>query len=194
MVIAITMSRDEYHHGVQRRPLRYRGWSRPRTYADTRLAITTAYPLPTGPGALRGGWPCWLSSPMDIASREVPSPAGSSRTYRSPTRSRTRPCGFCMWRSVCAALVSTTVKRSVNKRSVSLWLATTDCPSHSGPSSFREVVCKSAPSYVASVLGPAGVVLILAAGLDLLWPLWDSENRALHDHIAKTHVLRALTS
>jgi uncharacterized RDD family membrane protein YckC len=26
--------------------------------------------------------------------------------------------------------------------------------------------------------------------LDVLWPLWDDENRALHDMIVKTHVLR----
>jgi uncharacterized RDD family membrane protein YckC len=27
--------------------------------------------------------------------------------------------------------------------------------------------------------------------IDVLWPLWDSENRALHDMIVKTHVLEA---
>ena len=26
--------------------------------------------------------------------------------------------------------------------------------------------------------------------LDVLWPLWDDENRALHDMIVRTHVLR----
>jgi uncharacterized RDD family membrane protein YckC len=27
--------------------------------------------------------------------------------------------------------------------------------------------------------------------VDVLWPLWDAENRALHDMIVKSHVLRA---
>ena len=27
--------------------------------------------------------------------------------------------------------------------------------------------------------------------IDVLWPLWDSENRALHDMIVKSHVVRA---
>ena len=26
--------------------------------------------------------------------------------------------------------------------------------------------------------------------LDFLWPLWDAENRALHDMIVKSHVVR----
>jgi hypothetical protein len=26
--------------------------------------------------------------------------------------------------------------------------------------------------------------------LDNLWPLWDDENRALHDMVVKTHVIR----
>ena len=26
--------------------------------------------------------------------------------------------------------------------------------------------------------------------LDYLWPLWDDENRCLHDMVAKTHVVR----
>jgi uncharacterized RDD family membrane protein YckC len=27
--------------------------------------------------------------------------------------------------------------------------------------------------------------------IDVLWPLWDDENRALHDMIVKSHVVRS---
>ena len=27
--------------------------------------------------------------------------------------------------------------------------------------------------------------------LDIFWPLWDDENRALHDMVVSTHVVRA---
>jgi len=36
-----------------------------------------------------------------------------------------------------------------------------------------------------------GAILIVPFLLDYLWPLWDSENRALHDIAAKTRVVRA---
>jgi uncharacterized RDD family membrane protein YckC len=60
--------------------------------------------------------------------------------------------------------------------------------------SIREILCKGAPSLVASLLIIGGVriagLLLLVPLVDYLWPLWDSENRALHDHVAQTHVVR----
>jgi uncharacterized RDD family membrane protein YckC len=41
-------------------------------------------------------------------------------------------------------------------------------------------------------------VMLVVTGLylllDYLWPLWDRENRALHDMIARTHVVRTHTA
>lgn len=55
----------------------------------------------------------------------------------------------------------------------------------------REVGCKLLPGAVAALIGgPLVLVFLLWFLLDYLWPLWDSENRALHDHIMKTHVVK----
>jgi uncharacterized RDD family membrane protein YckC len=50
---------------------------------------------------------------------------------------------------------------------------------------LREVVVKSI------VFGIAGSFTFgLAPLLDVLWPLWDEENRALHDFIVSTRVVK----
>jgi uncharacterized RDD family membrane protein YckC len=36
-----------------------------------------------------------------------------------------------------------------------------------------------------------GFFLYIPTLLDCLWPLWDDQNRALHDMVASTHVVRA---
>jgi uncharacterized RDD family membrane protein YckC len=54
------------------------------------------------------------------------------------------------------------------------------------PAAMREVVIKALAVGVASTFIPA-----LPWFLDNLWPLWDDENRALHDMAASTHVVRA---
>jgi uncharacterized RDD family membrane protein YckC len=54
------------------------------------------------------------------------------------------------------------------------------------PAAMREVVIKALAVGVASSFIPA-----LPWFLDNLWPLWDDENRALHDMAASTHVVRA---
>jgi uncharacterized RDD family membrane protein YckC len=42
------------------------------------------------------------------------------------------------------------------------------------------------------LFGVVGTITFGIAGLlDILWPLWDNENRALHDMLAATHVVRA---
>jgi len=56
-----------------------------------------------------------------------------------------------------------------------------------GTAALREVVLKIlAPGIANSIT--AGVPLASAA--DLLWPLWDDENRALHDFPVSTRVIR----
>jgi uncharacterized RDD family membrane protein YckC len=37
----------------------------------------------------------------------------------------------------------------------------------------------------------ASFLFAIPSLLDVLWPLWEDENRALHDLLAKTHVVRA---
>ena len=51
---------------------------------------------------------------------------------------------------------------------------------------LREVAVKALLFGIASSL-----TFGLASLLDVLWPLWDEENRALHDFIVDTRVIRA---
>jgi len=43
-------------------------------------------------------------------------------------------------------------------------------------------------AFAAIFIIPVGSLALL---LDYLWPLWDDENRCVHDMIVKTHVVRA---
>jgi uncharacterized RDD family membrane protein YckC len=54
-----------------------------------------------------------------------------------------------------------------------------------GYSALREVVVKGLAVGIASSIIPLVPYL-----LDNLWPLWDDENRALHDMAVQTHVVR----
>ena len=54
-----------------------------------------------------------------------------------------------------------------------------------GWAALREVVIKGLAVGIASSIIP-----ILPWLLDVLWPLWDDQNRALHDMAAQTHVVR----
>lgn len=55
-----------------------------------------------------------------------------------------------------------------------------------GRAALREIVMKGV------VFGFGGAFTAGLAGvLDLLWPLWDPERRALHDMLAATRVVRA---
>jgi uncharacterized RDD family membrane protein YckC len=51
---------------------------------------------------------------------------------------------------------------------------------------LREFVVKY---LLFAVIG--GILLGIPWLLDVLWPLWDDNNEALHDKIVKTHVVRA---
>jgi uncharacterized RDD family membrane protein YckC len=50
----------------------------------------------------------------------------------------------------------------------------------------REVVVKSLVVWIASTIIP-----FIPWFLDNFWPLWDDENRALHDMVVSTHVVRS---
>jgi uncharacterized RDD family membrane protein YckC len=55
-----------------------------------------------------------------------------------------------------------------------------------GWAALREVVIKGLAVGIASSIIP-----LLPWFLNFFWPLWDDENRALHDMICSTHVVRA---
>jgi uncharacterized RDD family membrane protein YckC len=55
-----------------------------------------------------------------------------------------------------------------------------------GWAALREVVVKQLLVGIASSIIP-----LIPYLLDVLWPLWDDENRALHDMVVSTHVVRA---
>jgi uncharacterized RDD family membrane protein YckC len=54
----------------------------------------------------------------------------------------------------------------------------------------REGIGKALPFVLATIPPVLSGLALIYLLLDYLWPLWDSENRALHDHLAKTHVIR----
>jgi uncharacterized RDD family membrane protein YckC len=55
-----------------------------------------------------------------------------------------------------------------------------------GPAALREFVIKY---LLFSTVG--GFFLAIPTLVNYLWPLWDDENRALHDMLASTHVVQA---
>jgi uncharacterized RDD family membrane protein YckC len=55
-----------------------------------------------------------------------------------------------------------------------------------GWAALREIAVKNLAVTIASSIIP-----IIPWFLNFFWPLWDDENRALHDMICSTHVIRA---
>ncbi len=55
-----------------------------------------------------------------------------------------------------------------------------------GPAALREVVLKNLAVGIASSIIP-----IIPWFLNFFWPLWDDQNRALHDIAASSHVVKA---
>ena len=55
-----------------------------------------------------------------------------------------------------------------------------------GPAALREIVIKGFAVGIASSIIP-----FIPWFLDFFWPLWDDENRALHDIVCSTHVVNA---
>jgi uncharacterized RDD family membrane protein YckC len=62
---------------------------------------------------------------------------------------------------------------------------------------LRELVIKGIGLSIASSIASTITFFLLGAGgiipyvLDYLWPLWDDQNRAVHDMVARTHVVQA---
>jgi len=54
-----------------------------------------------------------------------------------------------------------------------------------GLAALREIAVKGLAVWIVSSIIP-----LIPWLLDSLWPLWDDENRALHDMICSTHVVR----
>jgi len=55
-----------------------------------------------------------------------------------------------------------------------------------GSAALREVVLKGLAVVIA-----ASIIPIIPWFLNYFWPLWDDQNRALHDMVVSTHVVRA---
>jgi uncharacterized RDD family membrane protein YckC len=55
-----------------------------------------------------------------------------------------------------------------------------------GPAALREVVLKNIAVGIASSIIP-----LIPWFLNYFWPLWDDQNRALHDMAASSHVVKA---
>jgi hypothetical protein len=54
----------------------------------------------------------------------------------------------------------------------------------------RDVPWKAGLSLLSAIGGPVIWLALGAMLLDCMWPLWDPQNRALHDFTAFTHVIR----
>ena len=77
--------------------------------------------------------------------------------------------------------------QTLGKQLLSIRVARDDAqPVTFGFALLREFVVKYLVFQVAG-----GVLFGIPWLLDVLWPLWDSENRALHDMIVKSHVVEA---
>ena len=56
-----------------------------------------------------------------------------------------------------------------------------------GSAALREVVLK----MITALVLPSLLIPIIPALVNFLWPLWDDQNRALHDIALSSHVVRA---
>lgn len=56
-----------------------------------------------------------------------------------------------------------------------------------GSAALREVVLK----MITALVLPSLVIPIIPGLVNFLWPLWDDQNRALHDIATSSHVARA---
>ena len=82
-------------------------------------------------------------------------------------------------------LMRTTDGRTLGKMAARIRVVRTDeRPMSFTRATWREVVVKVGPSLL-----PEPIYLLWL--LDDLWPLWDPENRAIHDMLAATRVIRS---
>lgn len=79
------------------------------------------------------------------------------------------------------SLMTLTNGQTLGKRALGIRVVRTDLePMTAGVATLREGALKT---VVATLAWPLGV-------LNVLWPLWDKERRALHDFAARTRVIR----
>jgi uncharacterized RDD family membrane protein YckC len=84
------------------------------------------------------------------------------------------------------AMLATTNGRTIGKALCRLRVVREHgAPMTWGRAAMREIIMRG---LVITVIGT--ITLGIAGILDVLWPLWDKQNRALHDHGADTWVVR----
>jgi uncharacterized RDD family membrane protein YckC len=86
--------------------------------------------------------------------------------------------------------------QTLGKFALSIRAVRTDAQAMSVPrAGWREVIVKSAVLDLILAVPVAGEAISFVGWLlDSLWPLWDPQNRALHDMLAATRVVRAGSS
>jgi uncharacterized RDD family membrane protein YckC len=102
-----------------------------------------------------------------------------------------------------STVMTVTDGRTLGKLAMGIRVVRTDRrPMDPVRATWREVIVKVAlfGTLASLPIGGGGAFTILRSvglllvALDLLWPLWDRENRALHDMLAGTRVLRRFTA
>jgi uncharacterized RDD family membrane protein YckC len=94
--------------------------------------------------------------------------------------------GLCVALAYFPAIMRATDGQTLGKMTTRIRVVRTDGhPMSLGRATWREVVLKTlAVSLIPPYLWVVGL-------LDDLWPLWDRENRAIHDMLAGTRVVRS---
>ena len=91
-----------------------------------------------------------------------------------------------IWALYATASLAMTNGRTIGKRLCHLRVVQEGgAPMTWGRAAMREVIMRG---LVITVIGT--ITLGIAGVLDVLWPLWDKQNRSLHDHGADTWVVR----
>jgi uncharacterized RDD family membrane protein YckC len=174
----------------KRRPLRYRGFDvgeRGRR-ADPALALA-----PWGRRAVA----YTVDSLLLIAAAEGTYFALEGESYFGAHQSgRARLLWFAMIVAL-ATLYYALVMRASDGQTLGKWLlhirvVRTDGRAMSAPRAiWRQVVLLVLPSFPTAGLPTAGRIVSALFVIDYLWPLWDRENRAIHDMLAGTRVRMA---
>jgi uncharacterized RDD family membrane protein YckC len=92
-----------------------------------------------------------------------------------------------LWLVYATAMLATTNGRTIGKALCRIRVVGEHgAPMTWGRAALRDIVMRG---LVITVIGT--ITLGIAGILDVLWPLWDKQNRSLHDHGADTWVVRA---
>lgn len=176
----------------KRRPLRYRG-----------LDVANASELPSHPGSPLAPW--WrralaytVDSLLLIGVADGTFAAVEGTSYLGGHHRGNEPLLWLAIVLLLATLYYAIVMRASDGRTLGKWLlgirvARTDGKAMSATrATWRQVVLLILLPDAATWLGPyVSAIASAALFLDYLWPLWDRENRALHDMFAGTRVRTA---